>query len=337
MPDAPHSRSALTTPLTERFQLSAPIVAGGLQWLANADYVAACARAGILAFITAASFPDLDDLRREIRRARDLAEGRPFGVNVSMLPKLVAGDRTVQTFEAILEEGVRVVETSGRNPETYVPMLKDAGCTLIHKVPTVRFAQKAEQIGADLVTIVGAECGGHPGMDLIGTFVQAATAAERLTIPYLIGGGVGSGSQLVAALAMGASGVVLGTRMLAAEELWPADAYKQAMINATERDTVLTMHSVRNTIRTLKNETTDIVQKIEAERAAVTIEDLLPYVSGKIGRAAYESGDVTRGMLSAGQALAFVKEIQPIQAIVDQIMAEATASLKRLEGLRSPL
>lgn len=321
------------TEISRTFGIRVPIIAGGLMWLADADYVAAAAHAGIMSFVTAASFPDPEDLRAQIHKCRDLCEGRSFGVNVSMLPKLVQGERTKEVFQLIADEGVRFVETSGRNPEEYVPMLKDAGIVILHKVPGVRFAEKAQSVGVDMVSIVGAECGGHPGLDMIGTMVNGALAQQRLDIPYLIGGGIGTGSQLVAALAMGADGVVMGTRFLVAEEIKAHADYKQKLIDATERDTALTMASVRNTVRTLRNETTELVTRMEAENPDIRIEDLLPHVSGKIGRQAYETGDTSKGLLSAGHALGFLNHVAPIADIVRQLEQEAIAAYNRLAAI----
>ena len=313
------------TTLTRRFELRLPIVAGGLMWLADADYVAAAARSGILGFLTAASFPDPADLKAEIARARKRC-GNRFGVNVSMLPKLVPGDKTEEVFRIIAGEGVDVIETSGRNPEPYMPLIRDLGLTVIHKVPGVRYAEKAERIGVDMVAIVGAECGGHPGMDPVGSFVNAALAKERLTIPFLIGGGVAHGAQLTAALAMGAAGVVMGTGLLLSEEVNAHPDYKRALVDATERDTVLTMQSVRNTIRTLANETTTKVAQLEAENPDIGIHGLMPYVSGKIGHEAYRTGDVSRGMLSAGQALGLTDRVAPMATIIAEIETQALAA-----------
>ena len=309
-----------------------PIVAGGLMWLADADYVAAAAGAGIMGFITAASFPDPGDLKAEIAKARRLCGQKPFGLNISMLPKLVPEDRTEDLFRLAAGEGITVVETSGRNPEPYMPLIKDLGLTVLHKVPSVRFAEKAERIGVDMVSIVGAECGGHPGLDMIGSFVNAALAQRRLRVPFLIGGGVGDGSQLVAALAMGAAGVVMGTRLLVAEEVNAHPDYKAALVAARETDTALTMQSVRNTVRTLANDTTAIVAEMETRMPDITIQDLMPYVSGKIGREAYRTGDVSKGLLSAGHALGFVDRVAPMARIVAQLEHEAIAARDRLIG-----
>lgn len=328
--------TVLNTELTRRFDLHLPVIAGGLMWLADADYVSAVAHAGGLGFLTAASFPDDDALRAEIARARALCGGKPFGVNVSMLPKLVPGDRAETVFRIAADEGVEVVETSGRNPEPYMPLLRDLGLMVIHKVPAVRYAQKAQSVGVDMVAIVGAECGGHPGMDMIGSFVNAAMAGRDLDIPFIIGGGVGHGSQIVAALAMGATGVVMGTRLLVAEELNAHPGYKRAIADATERDTALTMSSVRNTVRTLANETTQAVSKMETDNPHVTIADLMPLVSGKIGRKAYETGDVSRGLLSAGHALGLTNVVTPMADIFAELEREALQSLRRLDGARTP-
>ncbi|SDI17759.1 nitronate monooxygenase [Paraburkholderia steynii] len=324
------SQIAFRNAVTELFGTRLPIVAGGLMWLADADYVAAAARAGIIGFITAASFPEPQALRAEIRRCRELCEGGPFGVNVSMLPKLVPGEKTREVFELIVDEGVKFVETSGRSPEEFLPLLKEAGIKVLHKVPAVRFAVKAAALGVDAVAIVGAECGGHPGLDMVGSFVNAAWAESQLDIPYLIGGGIGRGSQLAAALAMGASGVVVGTRFAVAEEIWAHADYKQRLVDAGPTDTELSMQSLRNTVRTLRNETTAAVKEIEAQNPDVTIQDLMPMVAGKIGRNAYVTGDWSKGLLSAGQSLAFVDRIEPLADIVLRFERDMWQAMGRL-------
>ncbi|BBU32000.1 nitronate monooxygenase (plasmid) [Burkholderia sp. THE68] len=322
--------SAFSNAVTELFGTRLPIVAGSLMWLADAEYVAAASRAGIIGFIAAASFPDPQTLRAEIRRCRELCAGGPFGVNVSMLPKLVPGEKTREVFELIVDEGVKFVETSGRNPEAFMPLLKEAGVKVLHKVPSVRFAVKAASIGVDAVAIVGAECGGHPGLDMVGSFVNAAWAESQLDIPYLIGGGIGRGSQLAAALAMGASGVVVGTRFVVAEEIWAHDDYKRRLVEAGPTDTDLCMESVRNTVRTLRNETSAAVKDFEARNDNVTIQDLMPMVSGKIGRDAYVTGDWRKGLLAAGQSLAFTDRIEPLADIVHRFERDMMHAIKRV-------
>lgn len=317
------------TAITRLYGIRAPIIAGGLMWLANADYVAAASRAGIMGFITAASFPEPQALRDEIRRCRDLCQGGPFGVNVSMLPKLVPGERTQGVFELIAEEGVNFVETSGRSPEAYMPLLRAAGIKVLHKVPALRYALKAQAIGVDAVAIVGAECGGHPGMDMVGSFVNAAWARQALEIPYLVGGGVGCGSQVAAALLMGAAGVVVGTRFAVASEVWAHEDYKRRLIEAQPTDTELCMQSVRNTVRALRNDTTDAVQRLEREKSDVGIQDLMPLVAGRHSHAAYTTGDCSSGLLAAGHALAFTDRIEPLSEIVARMEADMLTAFAR--------
>lgn len=333
-PAEPRSGPVVETAVTRLFGTRLPIVAGGLMWLANADYVAAAAKAGIMGFITAASFADADELRAEIRRCREMAGDRPFGVNISMLPKLIEGDRTADTFRLVAEEGVRFIETSGRSPESYLPIAREAGIRVLHKVASLRHAVKAQEIGVDAVAIVGAECGGHPGLDMIGSFVNAGLAGARLDIPWLIGGGVGNGAQVAAILAMGGAGAVVGTRFLVADEIWAHSDYKQALVRASENDTALGMHTIRNTIRALSNDTMDELRALETARPDAGIEELMPLISGRIGRRAYESGDVSRGVLSAGQSLGATNETAPLAEIVARMQAEMIEALDRAARIR---
>lgn len=331
VPGAHVSAPLFRTRVTELFGIRLPVVAGGLQWLATADYVAAAARAGIIGFLSAASLPNAARLRDEIRRCRDLADGAPFGVNISMLPHADGDDRTPEIVETVAAEGVRFVETSGRNPAPYLPLLKQAGARVMHKVPAVRHALKAQSLGVDAVAVVGAECGGHPGPEPVGTMVQAALAARRLSIPLLVGGGIGTGEQLVAALALGADGVIVGTRFLVAEEIQAHPDFKRRLLQASEADTTLILSSLRNTMRVLRNRTAATVAALEQRGAGA--EELLPLVAGRLGRAAYESGDTSQGALSLGQAVAFADRQEPLADIVARLEEEAAKALARLEGL----
>jgi NADH:quinone reductase (non-electrogenic) len=329
-------QSQFSTAITDLFGTRLPIVAGGLHWLANADYVAASAKAGVMGFITASSHATAAALRDEIARCQDVAGGLPFGVNVSMLPVPTDGERVQETFEEVVRAGVRFVETSGRNPEPYLPLLHEAGIKVLHKAPSVRHALKAQAIGVDAVSVVGAECGGHPGVDLVGTMVQGALAGKGLDIPVLLGGGIGTGAQVVAALALGVDGVTIGTRFLVAEEVWAHRQYKEVLVRSRETDTALILQSVRNTVRALRNETTELVNKLERSHAG-DFEMLRPHVSGQLGRKVYETGDSRTGALSVGQAVAFADRIEPLAGIVARIeeeMREALSSLSRF-GLSS--
>ena len=327
-PAAAPQLSGVETGITRLFGTRLPIVAGGLMWLSDADFVAAAAHAGIIGFLTAASFPDPSDLRAEIRRCRTLCGARPFGVNISMLPKLIAEDQTRAVFELVAEEGVRFVETSGRNPAPYLDITRAAGIKVLHKSASLRHACKAEAVGVDAVSIVGAECGGHPGPDMIGSLVNAGLALGRITIPWLIGGGVGTGAQVAGILAMGGAGAVVGTRFLVADEIWAHANYKDRLVASHETDTALCMQSLRNTVRGLANETMTELARVETETPEVTIQDLMPLVSGQHSRRAYETGDSRRGVLSAGQSLGMVERREPLADIVAQMEAEMRAAAR---------
>jgi NADH:quinone reductase (non-electrogenic) len=322
------------TSVTELFGTRLPIVAGGLQWLADANYVAAAARSGIIGFMTAASFPDGARLRSEIDKCRDLAEGKPFGVNVSMLPKPTPDEKVDEFLDEIIRGGVRFVETSGRSPEAYLPRLHEAGIKVLHKAPTLRHAKKAESLGVDAVSLVGAECGGHPGVDLIGTMMQGALAGNAFNIPVLLGGGIGTGKQVIAALALGVDGVTIGTRFLVADEIWAHGNYKDLLVTLRESDTALVMQSVRNTVRALRNNTTDIVNELERTHAG-DFSVLRPHVAGVLGKQAYISGDASTGALSLGQAVAFADRREPLAKIVERIEAEMNSAVKALSKFQS--
>lgn len=333
MSKATHQPTVIVTPATDLFGTRFPLVAGGLQFLADANYAAACAHAGIIGFMTANHFPDDASLRDEIRRAQDLAGDLPFGVNIAMLPKSAAHERIEQIVDVVAKEGVRFVETTGRSPDPYLPTLKSAGIKVLHKVPGLKYAEKAQSVGVDMVTIVGWECGGHPGPNAIGSIVNAALAKQRLKIPYLIGGGLGHGSQILAALAMGASGVLMGTRFLASSEIPAHDDYKAALCAATENDTTISLWSVRNNARTLINDTTRIVAELERADPDAGIGPLMPHVSGAVARQTYADGDTSRGMVYAGQALGFVSKSQPVAEIVDTLIAEFEAARDHLRSI----
>ncbi len=317
------------TPLSRLLGTRVPIMATGLQWLANADYVAAAVNAGMMGFITAASFPDTSALRDEIQRCRELLGGNAFGVNVSMLPKLLPGDRTEEIMSLVADERIAMVETSGRDPSPYVASLKAAGCRVVHKVPQLRHAIKAEAAGVDAVTLVGAECGGHPGESPVGTLVQGVLAARTLTIPFALGGGIATGEQIVAALALGASGVAIGTRFLVADEISAHANYKRRLIEAQSGDTTLILSSVRSSMRVLCNDTTAKVQALEAQ-GVNDIQQLLPFVRGTLGKAAYASGDWGQGALSVGQGVGLINKGAPLAEIVAELEAEAGTALARL-------
>lgn len=323
----------LTTRITKLLGIRLPIIASGLQWLANADYVAAAVRSGLTGFITARSFSSAEKLRDEIKRARDLCGSDRFGVNISMLPVEQAGESIDAIIEIVGAESVPFVETAGRNPAVYLPQLHAAGALVIHKVPSLRHAITAQKIGVDAVCLIGAEAGGHPAADQIGTLVQTMQLVRHISIPTIIGGGFGTGEQIIAALAMGVDGVAIGTRFLVADEIWANRSYKQTLVRATESSTTLVMQSLRNTTRALANETTSTIQLMEKEGAS--LGDLMPFISGRLGRETYVSGDGAKGVLSVGQAIGFADRIEPLSEIIRRIEVEMLNSIVRVHALAS--
>ena len=294
----------------------------------------AAVNAGLMGFMTAASFKNVDALRAGIRRCREITGGKPFGVNIMIRVSRDGTDRVTPLIDAVIEEGVRFVETAGNNPEAYIQRFKDAGIKVLHKVPGVRYAKKAESLGVDAVTVVGAEAGGHPGVEPVGTMVAAAAAARSIKIPLIVAGGLGTGEQLVAALALGADGVAMGTRFLVSEEVWADRRYKERLLAAKETDTTLLLQSMRNTQRALKTDHVAMIQQIEKDQPGDTAA-ILPHIMGTNAHAAYSSGEYEKAMLSCGQGVIFADKIEPFAAIVDRIEAEARAALARIDGLRA--
>jgi nitronate monooxygenase len=323
---------AFSTRLTKLLGIKHPVLCGGLIHLADGKYVAAVVNAGGMGFITALSSPNEIAFREQLKICRDLTEGKPFGVCISVSRRPEANQRIPGLIDVFLEEGVRIVETSGHSPDVVMPKLKVAGCTVVHKAPSLRYALSAERLGADAVTIVGVDAAGHPGMDGISSFSIAPLAAKRLTIPFVIAGGIGSGRQLLAALAMGADGVLLGTRMLCAAEIWAHPRYKEHLLTLGERDTRLLLGLFQNNHRVLANETAHKVGTMEAERIT-DIAQYLPLLKGEITRSAYESGQLTDGMIDLGPAIAYVERVQTVEEIFDQLIDEAEAGAGRLSAL----
>ncbi len=319
------------TRITDLYGIRLPVIASGLMWLAEPVYVAAVARVGLIGFMTSASFSDAAALRAGIQKCRELSEGKPFGVNVMIRVSRDGSDRVTPLIDVVIDGGVKYVETAGNNPEAYLKRLKDAGIIVLHKVPGVRYAKKAESLGVDAVTVVGAEAGGHPGIEPVGTMVAAAAAARAIKIPLVVAGGLGTGEQLVAALAMGADGIAMGTRFLVSEEIWAHRSYKEKLVAAGETDTTLLLQSMRNTQRALKTGHVAMIQQLEKEQSDTAT--LLPHIMGNLARKAYETGDYETAMLSCGQGVVFADRIEPLAAIVDRIDAEARTAMSRLNTL----
>ncbi len=318
------------TRITKMLGIKYPILMGGLQWLAKAEMVSAVSNAGGMGFITAVSFPNGEELRAEIKKTRDMTD-KPFGVNISMLPVIMPNDMTEAYIDVVCEEGIPAVETAGRNPEPYLPKLKSAGVKVIHKVPAVRFAQKAERVGVDAVTIVGFECGGHPGMDDVPTLIVLPKTAETISIPIVAAGGFCDGKGLVTALCLGADAILMGTRFMASKECPMHENFKRWLVQAQETDTIVVERSIRNPARIIKNEAALTVA--EMEKKGATLEELIPVISGKVGREAYLSGDINRGCIACGQVVGRIYEIKSIAEIINDIITQAEQVLEKLNTM----
>lgn len=318
----------LKTRITELLGIEYPIMAGGMQWLSRAELAAAVSNAGGLGTITAATHSTKEDLVAEIRKTRELTD-RPFGVNISMLPDTDPRDMTPKFMEAVIEEKVPVVETSGRSPEVYVPALKKAGVKIIHKVPAVRYALKAERVGVDAVTIVGYECGGHPGMDDVTTFIMIPKAARLLSIPVLAGGGVADARGFLAALAMGAEGVVMGTRFAATKECIAHPNYKEMIVKAAETDTTIILRSIKNPLRAIKNKVA--LKVLEMENRGASLEELLTVVGGKVGRKALFEGDVESGAFALGQCIGSIENVLSVREVIEEMVSGAAKGMERMK------
>ena len=310
----------LKTRITDFFGIERPIVQGGLMWVATAELVSAVANAGGMGFITALTFPDAARFRAEIRKCRAMTD-KPFGVNLTFLPTLRPPDFPAY-IDICAEEGIRFIETAGRNPEPYMPQIKSAGIRVIHKCTSVRHALKAERIGCDAISIDGFEAAGHPGEDDVTTLILVPLVRDAVHVPIIASGGFADGRGLVAALALGADGMNMGTRFVATQEAPVHANVKQALIRHGETDTRLIMRSLRNTERVLRNAAADQVLEIES-RGETRIEDLIPYVSGLVGKEMLEKGEVDKGTLAAGQCIGLIRDIPTCRELLDRIMAEA--------------
>ncbi len=321
----------MKTRITELFEIEHPIIQGGMHFVGFAELAAAVSNAGGLGVITALTQKTPEDLSREIARCREMT-GKPFGVNLTFLPALLAPDYPGY-IKAIIDGGVRVVETAGRNPQAYMPAMKEAGIKVIHKCTSVRHSLKAEAIGCDAVSVDGFECGGHPGEDDIPNMILLPRAAEELSIPFIASGGMADARSLVASLAMGAEGMNMGTRFIATKEAPVHDNVKQAIVAAGELDTRLVMRSLRNTERVLGNAAADRVLAIEAEKGVKTqFEDIAAEVAGVYPKVMID-GDLEAGVWSCGMVAGLINDIPTCADLISGIMQDAEGLIsKRLSG-----
>jgi NADH:quinone reductase (non-electrogenic) len=319
------------TAITELFGIKHPIIQGGMHYVGFAELAAAVSNAGGLGIITGLTQRTPELLAKEIARCRDMTD-KPFGVNLTFLPSFTAPPYP-EYIAAIKEGGVKAVETAGRSPEQYMPALKAAGIKVIHKCTSVRHSLKAEKIGCDAVSVDGFECGGHPGEDDIPNMILLPRAADELQIPFVASGGMADARSLVAALSMGAAGMNMGTRFVATKEAPVHDNVKQALVKATELDTVLVMRALRNTERVLKNKGVDELIEIEREKGAnLKIGDIHEQVAGVYPKVMID-GDMDAGAWSCGMVVGLINDIPTVKELIERIMADAERIIRqRLTG-----
>ena len=317
----------MKTRITELLGIRHPIMQGGMHYVGFAELAAAVSNAGGLGVITGLTQKTPELLAKEIARCHDMTD-QPFGVNLTFLPAFTSPPYP-EYIQAIIEGGVKVVETAGRSPQAYMETFKSADIKVIHKCTSVRHALKAEQIGCDAVSVDGFECGGHPGEDDVPNFILLPLAAEKLTIPFLASGGMADGRSLVAALAMGADGINMGTRFIATQEAPVHANVKQAIVNATELDTTLIMRAIKNTERVMVNQGVKKLQAIEKEKGeALDIKDIIEQVAGIYPKVMID-GDVDSGAWSCGMVAGLIHDVPTCQALIDRIMLQAEQLIRQ--------
>jgi nitronate monooxygenase len=303
-----------------------PLVMGTMLGWSNAELVAAAANAGAFACIASSAYETADALRAEIRKAKSLTD-KPFGININLFPA-IKPQNVPEYVDTILDEGIKVIETAGRSPEELVSQIKGGNAKLMHKCARLRDARKAESLGADLVEIVGMECGGHPSREGIGSMVLVPQVAEAVQIPVIAGGGIGDGRGFVAVMALGAEGVVMGTRFLATQECQIHPRMKDRLVEAESTESTLILGSVGDPMRALRTELIDEVQEMEARNAP--LEELLPVVAGVKSREALLAGNVDRSLLACGQVVGMVKNVPSVKEVVDRVVNEAADIYEKL-------
>lgn len=322
----------MKTRITELFGIEHPIIQGGMHYVGFAEMASAVSNAGGLGIITGLTQRTPENLQKEIRRCREMTD-KPFGVNLTFLPAITPPDYP-SFVRTIIQEGIKIVETAGNNPSQVLPYFKEAGVKVIHKCTSVRHSKKAESIGCDAVSVDGFECGGHPGEDDVPNFILLPRAAEELKIPFVASGGMADGRSLVAALALGAEGMNMGTRFMATKEAPIHQNVKDALVKASELDTRLIMRPLRNTERVLNNDGVQKILEMEREKGKdVKFEDIIAQVGGVYPKIMQE-GQMDAGAWSCGMVAGLIHDVPTVKELIDRIMREADEIIsKRLKGM----
>ncbi|TDL99143.1 MAG: nitronate monooxygenase [Flavobacteriaceae bacterium] len=322
----------MKTRITELLGIKHPIIQGGMMWVGTAEMAAAVSNAGGLGIITALTQPTPERLKEEIEKCRTLTD-KPFGVNITVLPSITPPPYA-EYLQAAIDAGVRIFETAGRSPEPFMPLFKAVGAKVIHKCTSVRHALKAESIGCDAVSVDGFECAGHPGEDDVTNLVLLPAAFQKLKIPMVASGGIGTGSQLAACLALGAEGINMGTRFVATKEAPVHQNMKDAMVAANETQTELIFRTMNNTARVFKNKIAEEVVALEA-KPGTEFKDIQPLVAGKRGKErCIEAGDLDDGIWAAGMVVGLINDVPSCEDLLNNMVKEAEDIIKnRLMGI----
>lgn len=322
---------SIQTRVTQMLGIRHPIIQGGMMWVGTAEMASAVSNAGGLGTLTALTQPSPEALAQEIARCREMTD-QPFAVNLTLLPA-VNPPPYAEYRQAIIDSDIKIVETAGNKPHEHIEVFKQHGITVIHKCTSVRHALSAQKIGADIISIDGFECAGHPGEDDIPGLILIPAAADQLTVPIIASGGFGDGRGLVAALALGAEGINMGTRFCATQEAPIHDNIKQFYLNNDERATNLLYRQFRNTARVAKNSVSDLVVQMSQD-PNLEFEYIRPYVSGLKGKLALETGDVDAGLITAGQVLGLIHDIPSCDDLIQRMIQDAEQIIQqRLAGL----
>ena len=318
------------TRITELLGIEYPILAGPMAYMSGPELVSAVSNAGGLGIMASLTYQTTDELREAIRRTKQLTD-KPFAVNITLLPS-ARPVKYEDYFLAIVEEGVKIVETSGRSPEPYIKMVKDAGATVLHRATRTKDIKTAERVGADAVTILGMEAAGHPGQEEVGAMVRIPIAVDAVKVPVIAGGGIADARGFVAALAMGAEGVLMGTRFMASKDCIIHDNVKDWLLTLGEMDTILIQKSIKNASRVVRTEHSEKI--LEMENRGASLEELMPMISGQRGRNIYATGDIGSGAaISVGQVVGLIHDIPTVKEIIDGIISEARVIMQRLQKM----
>jgi NAD(P)H-dependent flavin oxidoreductase YrpB (nitropropane dioxygenase family) len=321
----------IKTKITEMLGIKYPVVVGTMANISYPEFVAAASNAGACAVLASANYQTPEELREAIKKTQSLTD-KPFAVNINLFPAMMPPEKLEDYVTTTLDAGVKIIETSGHKaPADLVPKFKDGGAIWIHKCAGVRYAKTAASLGADIITVVGYENGGATGTLDIGTFVMTPSVVDAIDVPVIAGGGITDGRGIAAALALGAEGVIMGTRMMATKECPLHDNLKQAFVQAAETDTHLVMRSIRNTHRVWKNQAAEKIIELESNKAP--LNEIIQVASGQNARKMYTEGDLDVGMISCGQGVGLVKDIPTVKELLDRIMKEAEDVIQRLKKI----